>query len=70
MENKINRLLRLKEIIAPKGPIPISRSSWLKKVGTGEYPRPVKLGPRTTVWREQDIVALIRRLETEAGHDV
>lgn len=69
MEKGINRLLRLKEIIGPNGLIPVSRSSWLNKVATGEYPKPVKLGPRTTAWRSQDIADLIRRIEAEAGYD-
>lgn len=68
MENAVNRLLRLNEIIGPNGPIPVSRSSWYNKVRTGEYPRPVKLGPRTTAWRSQDIADLIRRIEAEAGY--
>ncbi len=65
---QLNRLLRLKEIIGPNGLIPVSRSSWLKKVSAGEYPKPVKLGPRTTAWRSQDIADLIRRIEAEAGY--
>jgi len=69
MEKVINRFLRLNEILAPNGPIPVSKSSWWNKVRTGEYPRPVKLGPRTTAWRSQDIADLIRRLETEAGYN-
>lgn len=56
--------LRLPQIIgdAKRGiipVIPISRSSWLAGVKTGKYPKPVKLGPRTTVWNVADIRALI-----------
>jgi predicted DNA-binding transcriptional regulator AlpA len=39
--------------------IPISRSSWWHGVKTGKYPKPVKLGPRTTVWRRDNILNLI-----------
>jgi predicted DNA-binding transcriptional regulator AlpA len=60
--------LRLDMILAPLGPLPISRSSWWNKVRSGEYPQPVKLGPRTTAWRVADIVALIERLEGEGNH--
>lgn len=70
MNVSITSFLRLNEIIAPNGPIPVSKSSWWAKVRTGEYPKPVKLGPRTTAWRSQDINDLIRRFEREAGHDV
>ena len=38
---------------------PVSRSSWWAGVKTGRYPKPVKLGTRTTAWRVEDIRALI-----------
>ena len=57
------RLLRLSNILAPDGPIPVSKSTWWKKVRTGEFPASVKLGPRTTAWRQSDILALIERFE-------
>jgi len=41
--------------------IPISRSSWWAGVRDGRYPKPVKLGERTTAWRVEDIRALIER---------
>lgn len=39
--------------------IPVSRSTWWAGVKTGRFPRPVKLGPRMTVWRVEDIQELI-----------
>lgn len=63
------RLIRLSNIIAPDGPLPISRSTWWSKVRSGEFPQPIKLGPRTTAWRAQDIADLITRFEQEAGYD-
>lgn len=53
-----HRLLRLKEILAPGGPLPISPSTWWKGVKDGRYPAPVKLGPGITVWRYSDIEQL------------
>lgn len=53
--------LRLKQILHPDGPLPISRSSWLEGVRTGRYPQPVKLGPRITAWRCEDIRYIIQR---------
>jgi predicted DNA-binding transcriptional regulator AlpA len=38
---------------------PVGKSTWWAKVKAGEYPQPVKLGPRTTAWRVEDIRALI-----------
>jgi len=42
--------------------IPISRSSFLNGVKSGKYPKPVKLGERTTAWKVDDIRALIESL--------
>ena len=39
--------------------IPISKSTWWQGVREGRFPLPIKLGPRTTVWRASDVFALI-----------
>jgi len=39
--------------------IPVSKSTWWAGVKTGRYPAPVKLGPRITAWRVEDVRALI-----------
>lgn len=58
--------LRLPQIIGnPKAtpPIPalmpVCKSTWWAGVKSGRFPSPIKLGPRTTVWRVEDIRALI-----------
>ncbi|QYK39827.1 MAG: AlpA family phage regulatory protein [Paracoccaceae bacterium] len=51
-------LVRLSAILAPVGPIPVAKSTWWAGVRTGRFPQPLKLGPRTTVWRAEDIRAL------------
>lgn len=51
--------VRLSAILGPKGPIPVSKSTWWAGVKTGRFPQPVKLGPRMTAWRVDDIRALI-----------
>lgn len=51
--------VRLSSILAPLGPIPVSKSTWWAGVKTGRFPKPVKLGPRTTAWRVEDIRRLI-----------
>jgi prophage regulatory protein len=53
-------LVRLVAIIAPNGPTPVSKSTWWAGVKSGRYPKPVKLGPRITAWRAEDIRALIK----------
>ena len=47
--------------------IPVSRSTWWAGVRTGRFPRPVKLGPRITVWRVEDIRELIERFARHQG---
>ena len=51
--------LRLPSIIAPHGPIPVSKSTWWAGIKTGRYPKPVKLSTRVTAWRVEDIRAFI-----------
>ncbi len=51
--------VRLWAILGPTGPIPVSKSTWWVGVRSGRYPQPVKLGPRVTAWRVEDIRALI-----------
>ena len=52
-------LVRLSQILAPPGPIPLSPSTWWAGVKEGRFPKPVKLGPRITAWRAEDIRTLI-----------
>ena len=42
--------------------IPVSRTTFLNGVKSGKYPKPVKLGQRTTAWRVEDIRDLIAQL--------
>jgi predicted DNA-binding transcriptional regulator AlpA len=51
--------VRLKAVLAPEGPIPVSKSTWWAGVASGRYPKPVKLGPRITAWRAEEIRALM-----------
>lgn len=53
--------VRLSQIIHPRGPLPISKSSWWEGVRARRYPQPIKLGKRITAWRASDIYALIER---------
>jgi predicted DNA-binding transcriptional regulator AlpA len=60
--------LRLRQIIGdaqavPPVPalLPIGRSSFWAGIQNGIYPQGIKLGPRTTVWRVQDIRAILNQ---------
>ena len=43
---------------------PISKSSWWEGCRNGVFPKPVKLGSRTSAWRVEDIRALMERINT------
>lgn len=51
-------LVRLKQILAPNGPIPVSKSTWWQGIKDGRFPKGQKLGPGITVWRAEEICAL------------
>jgi hypothetical protein len=67
-----NGFVRLSQIIGnPKADpppippiIPVGKSTWWEGVKSGRFPKPVKLGPRITAWRAEDIRALIERAES------
>lgn len=53
------RLYQIMEIF------PISKSAWWQGCANGRYPKPVKLGPRTTVWRAEEIKAFIESVSNQ-----
>jgi prophage regulatory protein len=54
--------VRLASILAPRGPIPVSKSTWWAGVKSGHFPKPTKLGDRITVWRAEDIRKLFEQV--------
>ena len=59
--------LRIYQIIGHKkrgiAPLlPVSASTWWAGVKSGKFPQPIKLGQRITVWRSDEIDALLRDL--------
>ena len=62
----MDKLLRVRDIVrdsksGKSNYLPISKSAWWLGVSEGKYPQPIKLGPKTTCWRESDILLLIDR---------
>ena len=43
--------------------IPVKKTTWWEGVKSGRFPKPVKLGPRVTAWRVDDIRALVSSME-------
>lgn len=54
--------VRLPQVLAV---IPVGKTSWWNGVKSGKYPAPVKLSPRCTAWKVEDIRALIERLSSD-----
>jgi predicted DNA-binding transcriptional regulator AlpA len=57
--------VRVKQILAPLGPLPISRSGFWAGVKAGRYPKPRKLSARVTVWLAEDIHALVSKISND-----
>ena len=55
--------LRLRQVLAV---IPLGKTSWWEGVKAGRFPKPVKLSPRCTAWRVEDIRELIKALSNPA----
>ena len=45
---------------------PIGKSTWWAGVKSGRFPKPVKLGVRTTAWRAEDITHLISSFDKKS----
>lgn len=41
--------------------IPVSKSAWWNGVASGRYPKPVRLSAGVTVWRSEDVYALLAK---------
>jgi prophage regulatory protein len=54
--------VRIKEIVAPNGVFPISRSAWYAGIAEGRYPKGYKLSSRSVGWRVEEIRALIESM--------
>ncbi len=63
---ELDALLRLTQVLAPGGPIPVSRATWYAWIAQGRAPKSVHVrGSPLAFWRASDI----RRFVEEAGHE-
>jgi predicted DNA-binding transcriptional regulator AlpA len=54
----IRRQLRAQgDYVRERDLLPFSRSTLVRKVGRGEFPKPVTFGPAIRAWRSEDIIA-------------
>lgn len=51
--------LRLAQVLTI---IPVSKSTWFEGVRAGRYPKSVKIGPRASGWKAEEIAALVEHL--------
>ena len=54
--HKTIQLLRLPQVLER---FPVRKSKWWAGVKLGDYPQPIRLGSRCTMWRAEDIDQLI-----------
>lgn len=63
---RLSQIIGNKSAVPPIPPIiPVSKSTWWAGVKSGKFPSPIKIGPRTTVWRVEDIYKLINIIDKE-----
>ena len=62
LQNSLEGFLRLPQVLAI---IPVGKSTWWAGVKSGRFPKPVKLGPRTTAWKSTDIAALAESFSSQ-----
>ena len=53
--------LRINQIVGPGGLVPVGKSTIWAWIKLGKFPAPIKLGPRTTVWKVSDIRTWLTR---------
>jgi predicted DNA-binding transcriptional regulator AlpA len=46
--------------------IPLGKTSWWEGVKSGRFPKSVKLSPRCTAWRAEDIRELVKHLSEQS----
>jgi predicted DNA-binding transcriptional regulator AlpA len=63
MTDRIVRMLRLPEVLKARGGISKSKHYW--DIAHGKFPPAMKLGARTSVWSEEDVISEQQRVHAE-----
>lgn len=66
LNSSVKRLIRIEEFMAR---LSISRSAIWEGCRTGRLPQPIKIGPRTTVWKSEEVDAFIDSLGKQGDGD-
>jgi hypothetical protein len=56
--------VRLKALLAPRGPLPVCPSTVWSWVKLGRFPQPVRMGSRITAWRVAEVRSFLASLGT------
>jgi prophage regulatory protein len=51
--------LRVKQIVKPAGLLPFSAAHWWAGVKDGRYPKPIIQSGRMTMWKTEDVLAVL-----------
>lgn len=51
--------LRVKQIVKPEGLLPFSAAHWWQGVKDGRYPKPIVQTGRLTMWKTEDVLAVL-----------
>ena len=62
--SKKTNFLRLSQILAI---YPISKSTVYRKIQAGEFPKPYKIGPKTSVWCADEVYAFWQNIKERNG---
>jgi len=57
--------LRIAQLVAPDGILPVSKSTIWAWVKAGAFPAPIKLSPRITVFDREEVLAFVSRQQTK-----
>ena len=60
----LDKLLTIKQVTAQTG---LSRSTIYRRMQEGEFPKPKRIGPRATRWRESQLRAWLDGLRASDG---
>ncbi len=64
IENTAPRLIRLPDVQRATG---LRRSALYRLARNGQFPKPLKIGPRSSAWRSDEVDSWILAKITEAG---
>lgn len=64
MQVEVDRFLRLPEALQLVG---LGRSTFLREVKKGTYPKPLKTSTRTVAWSKNELMAAMKKLERGDG---